>query len=192
MTTPLALDLALLPTALVGAGPALMKRLAVLDGEAVPGLAIYAADPEPAMIDAAGSRLIARWPTNEEIAALRVLFVAGLPTDQSAELAALARAHRVLVNVEDVLPLCDFHVPALLRRGDLALAIATGGASPTLSRRLKAHLSDLFPAEWADRIARIATLRQALRANGAGMREVMDATDRLIDSEGWLPPVPPR
>jgi precorrin-2 dehydrogenase/sirohydrochlorin ferrochelatase len=186
MTTPLALDLALLPTALVGAGPALMKRLALLDAETAPGLRIYAADPEPALAKAAGARLIPRWPTDDEIAALRVLFVAGLPSDQSIALAALGRTHRVLVNVEDVLPLCDFHVPAILRRGDLALSISTGGASPTLARRLRSYLGELFPPEWAERITRIATLRRTMRAGGAGMAEVARATDALIDDEGWL------
>jgi precorrin-2 dehydrogenase/sirohydrochlorin ferrochelatase len=189
MTTPLALDLAALPAALTGAGPALIKRLALLDGENAPGLLIYAADPEPALVALAGARLIPRWPREEDIAALRLLFVAGLGPEQSAALASLARAHRVLVNVEDTLPLCDFHVPAILRRGELALSISTGGASPTLARRLRSHLENLFPAEWAERIRRIAALRRSMRDKGAGMGEVMAATDALIDSEGWLPPI---
>jgi precorrin-2 dehydrogenase/sirohydrochlorin ferrochelatase len=187
MTTPLALDLAALPTALVGAGPALIKRLTLLDSESAPNLHIYAANPDAPLIAAAGNRLIPRWPEDDEIAALRLLFVAGLPPEQSSALAAMARAHRVLVNVEDVLPLCDFHVPAILRRGDLALSISTGGASPTLSRRLRSYLDDLFPPAWAERIARIAAMRQSMREQGAGMGEVMAATDALIDDEGWLP-----
>jgi precorrin-2 dehydrogenase/sirohydrochlorin ferrochelatase len=190
MTVPLALDLALLPTALTGAGPALIKRLTLLDSEGVPGLAIYAPDPEHALADAAGERLIPRLPTEDEIAACRVFFVAGLPFAQSAELASIARNHRVLINVEDTLPLCDFHVSAILRRGDLAISISTGGASPTLARRLRSHMTTLFPPEWAERINRIATLRQDMRGEGAGMSEVAQATDALIDSEGWLPPTP--
>jgi precorrin-2 dehydrogenase/sirohydrochlorin ferrochelatase len=172
MTVPLALDLALLPVALAGAGPALVKRLTLLDGER------------------AGGRLIPRLPTIEEIAACRVLFVAGLSFAQSATLAATARDHRVLVNVEDTLLLCDFHVPAILRRGELAISISTGGSSPTLSRRLRSYLGDRLPPEWADRITRIATLREDMRAKGAGMAEVTKATDALIDEEGWLPPRP--
>ena len=186
MTVPLALDLTLLPTALTGDGPALIKRLALLDGENVP-LTVYAPTPQPAVTEAAGKRLIPRLPTEDEIAACRVLFVAGLPPDRSNELAATARRHRVLVNVEDTLPLCDFHVPAILRRGELAISISTDGSSPTLARRLRAYMSDLFPAEWSDRITRIAALRQDMRAAGAGMAEVAKATDTLIDDEGWLP-----
>jgi precorrin-2 dehydrogenase/sirohydrochlorin ferrochelatase len=184
MTVPLALDLALLPVALAGGGAPLVKRLTLLDGEGVPNLKIFS----PEAILAAGKRIIARLPTEAEIAACRVLFVAGLPLDQSSELAAMARRHRVLVNVEDTLPLCDFHVPAILRRGDLAISISTGGGSPTLSRRLRAYLGELLPPEWDARIKRITALRTDMRAKGAGMAEVAQATDRLLDEEGWLPP----
>jgi precorrin-2 dehydrogenase/sirohydrochlorin ferrochelatase len=162
----------------------LIKRLTLLDGEGVPNLKIYSLEAT----QAAGARLIPRLPSEAEIAACRVLFVAGLPPDQSAELAATARRHRVLVNVEDTLALCDFHVPAILRRGDLAISISTGGGSPTLSRRLRAYLGELLPAEWDERIKRIAALRTEMRTKGAGMAEVAQATDRLLDEEGWLPP----
>ncbi len=187
MTVPLALDLGLLPTALAGDGPALLKRLTLLDGEQVPNLKIYAPTPDAAVTIAAGKRLVSRLPTEAEIAACRVLFIAGLPLELSAALAGTARAHRVLVNVEDTLPLCDFHVPAILRRGDLALSISTGGASPTLSRRLRAYLADLFPEAWADRMTRVAAMRSDLRAKGTPMNDVAAATDRMIDDEGWLP-----
>jgi precorrin-2 dehydrogenase/sirohydrochlorin ferrochelatase len=189
MTVPLALDLAILPVALTGSGPALIKRLTLLDSESVSGLTVYAPDPEPGvMTEAAGQRLVPRLPTEAEIAACRILFVAGLPFAQSAELAALARNHRVLVNVEDTLSLCDFHVPAILRRGDLAISISTGGGSPTLSRRLRSYLGDLFPPEWADRIKRIAIQREKMRRDGASMGEIAAETNALIDKESWLPP----
>jgi urease accessory protein len=58
MTTPLALDLATLPVALAGAGPALVKRLTLLDAEQVPNLHIYAPDPTEEVEAAAGVRLI--------------------------------------------------------------------------------------------------------------------------------------
>jgi precorrin-2 dehydrogenase/sirohydrochlorin ferrochelatase len=72
--------------------------------------------------------------------------------------------------------------------GDLALSISTGGASPTLARRLRTYVGELFPAEWAERIDRIAALRRSLRAEGVGMAEVARATDALIDDEGWSGP----
>jgi precorrin-2 dehydrogenase/sirohydrochlorin ferrochelatase len=188
MTLPLALDLSLLPAALAGSGPALLKRLRLLDLERIPGLAVFASEPDAAVAQAAGGRLIPHLPTEAEIAALRVLFVAGLSMPDSARLAAVARDHRVLVNVEDAPPLCDFHVPAIIRRGELAVSVSTGGRSPTLARRLRAHLERLLPETWAARAERAARLRETLRARGAGPDEVMKAVDALIDAEGWLPP----
>jgi precorrin-2 dehydrogenase/sirohydrochlorin ferrochelatase len=185
MTVPLALDLGVLPTALAGNGPPLQKRLTLLDGERTPNLRIFS--PDPAVSEAAGDRLVPRLPDEAEIAVCRVLFVAGLPPGPSSELAAIARRHRVLVNVEDTLPLCDFHVPAILRRGELAISISTGGSSPTLSRRLRAYLAELFPEAWAERVARIAKLRRELRETGASNAEIARVTDAAIDEEGWLP-----
>ena len=77
MTVPLALDLGVLPTALAGGGPALLKRLALLDAEQAPNLEIYS--PDPNVAEPAGGRLVPRLPDEAEIAACRVLFVAGLP-----------------------------------------------------------------------------------------------------------------
>ena len=188
MTTPLSLDLTLLAAGVVGAGPPLLKRLGFLEGERVPGLAVYAPEPDPATVRLAGTRLVARLPEEAEVAALRVLFVAGLPVVEAARLAALARDHRVLVNVEDSPPLCDFHLPAVVRRGYLAVSISTGGRSPTLARRLRTHLESLFPSAWAERTERIAGLRDSLRARGATAAEVIEATDALIDQERWLSP----
>jgi precorrin-2 dehydrogenase/sirohydrochlorin ferrochelatase len=186
MTVPLALDLAVLPVALTGSGPALIKRLTLLDGEAVPNLHVYAPDPDAEATAAAGPRLIPRLPTEAEIAAVRILFVAGLPDAQSEHLATLARVHRVLVNVEDTQAFCDFHVPAILRRGDLAISISTGGGSPTVSRRLRAHMAELFPPVWAERIRRIAAMRGAMRRDGASLGEIAARTNAVIDEEGWL------
>ena len=188
MTTPLSLDLSLLATAVAGSGAPLAKRLQFLEGERVPGLLVYAPAPNEETARLAGSRLVARLPDEGDIAALRVLFIAGLPPEDSARLAGWARDHRVLVNAEDFTPLCDFHLPAVIRRGDLAVSVSTGGRSPTLARRLREYLATLLPDSWGERTERIAGLRDALKARGAGASEVIEATNALIEREGWLPP----
>jgi len=188
MTTPLGLDLSLLPTAIVGEGPPLVKRLRFLEPERIPGLLVFAPDPNGEIAAMAGDRLLARLPEKAEIESLRVLFIAGLPMEESQRLAELARAHRVLVNVEDSLPLCDFHLAAILRRGDLAVSISTGGRSPTLARRLRTYLESLLPEDWSERMERAAQLRERMKRGGAPSADIMRAIEALIDSEGWLPP----
>jgi siroheme synthase-like protein len=61
-----------------------------------------------------------------------------------------ARARAVLVNVMDDVPNCDFAAPAVVRRGDLAIAISTGGRSPALARRLREELDARFGVEWVE------------------------------------------
>ena len=114
---------------------------------------------------------------------MRALWIAGLPDDEAAALAALARSERVLVNVEDRPALCDFHSVAEVRRGDLLLTVSTGGASPGLAARIRARLAAEFGPEWADRLALLRGHRAAWRKEG---RDVTALTDALLHANGWL------
>lgn len=60
-----------------------------------------------------------------------------------------AEERAMLVNVVDVPPLCNFILPAIVRSGPLAIAISTAGASPTLARRMKAEIADLYGEDHA-------------------------------------------
>jgi precorrin-2 dehydrogenase/sirohydrochlorin ferrochelatase len=79
---------------------------------------------------------------------------------ERAAIAREARARRVLVNVMDDVDACDWAAPALVRRGELVLAISTGGASPALARRLREHLGETFGEEWAEVLAVLRSVRE--------------------------------
>ncbi len=68
--------------------------------------------------------------------------------DERVAIGRAARARGVLVNVMDDIPNCDFAAPAVVRRGELALAISTGGRSPALARKLREELEARFGPEW--------------------------------------------
>ena len=70
-----------------------------------------------------------------------------------------ARDRGVLVNVMDDVEHCDFAAPALVRRGDLLIAISTGGRSPALARRLREELERRFGDEWAAVLDLLAEVR---------------------------------
>lgn len=114
-----------------------------------------------------------------------VLFVAGLDREVCEALAAKARARGVLVNVEDVPELCDFHVPAVLRRGDLAFTVSTNGKAPGLSRLLREWLGRVFGEEWTGRMRDVASAREGWRRNGLAPDEVSRRTRAMAES--WLP-----
>jgi siroheme synthase-like protein len=78
-----------------------------------------------------------------------------------AVIAADARSVGVLVNVMDDVPNCDFAAPAIVRRGDLVVAIGTGGRAPALASRLRAELSERFGPEWAELVDLVGRVRTA-------------------------------
>ena len=183
---PLMLDPAKLRIALVGTGPLALRRLELLRaGGAVP--TVFAPGGDGALAALAGDGYQPRMPDAADLAGVHVLFAAGLPDEAGETLAAEARALGILVNVEDVIPLCDFHVPSIVRRGDLLMTVSTGGRSPGLSRLLRLALERLFPTVWATRLDRAADLRERMRAEGADGAAINRAVERLAAEEGWLP-----
>ena len=81
------------------------------------------------------------------------------PAERSA-IALVARARGVLVNVMDDIPNCDWAAPAIVRRGELVLAISTGGASPALAKKLRMLLTAEFGEEWSEVLAVLRDVRR--------------------------------
>ena len=84
----------------------------------------------------------------------------------NARVAADARAAGALVNVVDRPEECDFIVPSQVRRGALLIAATTGGAAPSLSRRIRERLERQFGPEYARWLKALAKVREDLKARG--------------------------
>ncbi|MBI2992586.1 MAG: uroporphyrinogen-III C-methyltransferase [Gammaproteobacteria bacterium] len=72
----------------------------------------------------------------------------------------LAQEHGIPVNVVDDPELCTFIMPSIVDRSPVVIAIASGGASPVLSRLLRARLETLIPSGFG----RLAELMREFRA----------------------------
>lgn len=180
---PLHLDPAHARIALIGRDALALRRLAWLrDAGASPD--VWSDEPSAAFAAQAGDNLERRLPHAADLATYHAIWIADLPEEIAAELAAAARAAHVLVNVEDVVTLCDFHTPAVVRRGKLTLSVGTGGASPAVARAARERLEAAFPETWTHALDEIARARIALRAKGAQFDAlVSDARDRLAAHE---------
>ena len=183
---PIILDVSSLKVAVIGNGLQAVKRLDMLRDADVSKIDIFAPVPGEEMREAAGDEMKLHLPTAEDISKYAIIFIANLEDDEAQRLAEQAREQGVLVNVEDVKPLCDFHVPAIVRRGDMLLTASTGGKSPGLARRLKTALEEKFPADWEGRLDELSSLRDTWRAEGADFRQLIDRTNEVIDAKGWL------
>ena len=132
------------------------------------------------------ARLLSADASDTVLEPLQLLFVVGLSEGEAGQLATRARALGLLVNVEDVLPLCDFHIPAIVRRGELLLTASTGGAVPGLARRLREWLAGVFGPEWKDHLSELSAARAKWRSAGFSPIDVSQKVRALIADKGWL------
>lgn len=81
-----------------------------------------------------------------------------------------AESRGILAQVVDDPPRCAFIMPSIVRRGDLTLAISTGGASPALAVRLRERLQEMIGVEYERFVALAGEIRPLIM-------------DRIADSE---------
>jgi len=86
------------------------------------------------------------------------------------------QALEVLCNVVDDPEHCDFFVPAVVKRGDLQIAIGTEGNCPAYAGHIRQKLETLFTEEHARFLAELERMR----------REIIDAVPASIDRKSLL------
>lgn len=85
--------------------------------------------------------------------------------DRSVNQAVFAEAEHlnILCNTVDDPELCNFHVPSVVRRGRLQVAISTGGTSPALAKNLRKDLEKQF-GDWYEQLLEyLEDLREHLK-----------------------------
>jgi precorrin-2 dehydrogenase / sirohydrochlorin ferrochelatase len=106
------------------------------------------------------------WQAHEYVPAdLAGVFLVIAATSSRAlhdEIYAEAKSRGVLCNTVDEPERCDFYFPAVVRRGDLQIAISTGGLSPALAQRLRKELEEQFGPEWEAWVAQLGRTREEL------------------------------
>src|SRR6266478_10108043 len=86
--------------------------------------------------------------------------------DLNAAIFHEARQRNVLCNVVDDPEYCDFYYPAVVRRGDLQIAISTNGHSPALAQRIRRELEIRFGPEYGEWLEELGKIRRQLFASG--------------------------
>ena len=94
-----------------------------------------------------------------------------------------AEARNMVCNVVDAPPLCNFIVPSIVRRGELALAISTGGASPVVAKHIRRQLEDAYGPEWEALVTLLRGVRDELKDRYLDMPSRRDAVERLLETD---------
>ncbi len=135
------------------------------------GAEVEVVSPElcPELVQLVSRRTIKAVTRGYQPGDLRDVFIAIAATDDrntNVEIAREGRGKGVLVNVVDVPELCDFIVPAYLRRGDLTIAISTTGKSPALARKIRSRLEREFDEEYSALAQLIGDVRAKIKRQG--------------------------
>ena len=130
-------------------------------------------------------RIVHREVDYEESSLSGASLVIGATDDEAinGRVAKDARARGIPVNIVDDPARCDFILPSVVERGDLLIAVSTGGKSPALSRKLREELEETYGPEYAVLLDILGELRGKVIAAGrssAGNRECFAA---LVRSE---------
>jgi siroheme synthase-like protein len=188
---PIFLDLAGRRCLVVGGGAVAERKV---EGLLAAGAQVTIVAPDlleslRALVEQHSIAHVARKYEHGDLAGYALGFVA---TDDGATAAAVfseARATGIWVNSADVPSCCDFILPAVIRRGELAVAISSGGASPAAVRAVREELETCLTGELAQLVQTAyevrSTLRQrSIKASAESWSRALKGEFRLLLRQG--------
>ena len=181
---PVYLDLWKKSCLVLGGGPAAVEKARHLV-DAGADVTVVAADFTDELVQMGGRhevRLLAKDFTEDDLDGVQLVIDASGNDPQGVRVAAVARRRRVLVNVLDRVPLCDFIAPAVVRRGPLQIAISTAGRSPFMASYIRRLLERTLGPEYGDLVDLVGALRDRLRVEGVALEEQTLIYERVSGS----------
>ena len=98
----------------------------------------------------------------DDLAGVSLVIAATDDTALQQHVAADAKQAGVLCNIVDQPALCSFIVPAVIKQGDLAIAVSTSGASPALAKKICRDLAEQFGPEYALALQLLGRVRECI------------------------------
>jgi len=131
---------------------------------------------------------IARRYQRGDLAGAFLVIAADSDRTVRAAVFAEAEAGRVLCNAVDDVEHCHFAVPSIVRRGELLLAISTGGRVPALAKRLRRRLTEQYGWQWEALIDVLGEIRAEMLPHrtvdfatwAARWQNLLDQEDELL------------
>jgi uroporphyrin-III C-methyltransferase/precorrin-2 dehydrogenase/sirohydrochlorin ferrochelatase len=181
---PVFLDLQSGPVLLVGAGELARAKLRLL---AAAGASIrwFATDADHGVsgldaADAARIELAEGDPLVADLGGVIAVLCAGAG-DIGVAMSARAKAVGLPVNVMDDLSHSTFIFPAIVDRGDVVVAVGTGGSSPVVARRVRERIEAVLPARIGDLAAFIGGFRRSIHEKIPEMPLRRRFWERVVD-----------
>jgi precorrin-2 dehydrogenase/sirohydrochlorin ferrochelatase len=166
---PVIIDPKYVKAIVIGDGPATAKRLSLLEQANVQNVKHFKTPP-----------------AESEFAWANIAYIADFDAATSEALYSICKKYNILTNIEDKKDFCDFHVPAIVRRGDLLITSSTNSKSPRLAGNIKRLLEKMFDESWAEKLKNINIFREQKRSEGISFDELAAETDKHIEEKGYF------
>jgi precorrin-2 dehydrogenase/sirohydrochlorin ferrochelatase len=185
MFYPIYLDLKAKRVVIIGGGGVAERKIeSLLDA----GASIFVLSPQvtpriASLADEKRIELRKRAYAHGDCAGATLVFSATDDPETSRAVYEEASALRIFINTADQPALCSFIMPAVVRRGDIGVAISTGGASPALAARLRRKISNVIGSEYARLAELLSRTRSEIRGRIRDERERKELHYRILDSD---------
>ena len=117
---------------------------------------------------------------------LEGIFLVIAATDEKElnhQISLSAKKRGLLVNAVDQPGDCNFIVPSVIKRGNLAIAISTSGKSPAFSKKIRKKLEKQFGFEYDSFLMLMGRIREEILSLGLTQTENSALFQRLVDSD---------
>ena len=160
------------------------KILGLIDtGASIHVLALEASDEVKEWARAGKITLELRPFVETDLAGVFLTVVATASRTLNESIYREAQRRGVLCNVVDVPEYCDFYYPAVVRRGDLQIAISTSGQSPSLAQKLRQQIERQFGPGYASWVAELGATRKLVLASDLSPQRKSDLLHSLASRQ---------
>jgi len=171
---PVFLDLVDRRVVVIGGGAVAARKIATLVDY---GARVRVVSPQlderlEALVAAGDIEVVRRGYVRGDLAGAMLAVCATDSSEINRAVHAEAAESGCVINVVDVPELCDFIVPSVIRRGQLQIAISTGGAAPSVAKGLRRHVDSHLGDEWADYIELLGQVRVLIMERVSGGEQV--------------------
>ena len=183
MTYPVFLQLEGKIALVVGGGKVAQRKVETLlsCGASIHIISKMLTDKLKELVDSNEVQLLGEEMRDEFLDDVFIVIAATDDKELNSRVSEIARNRGLLINAVDQPADCNFIVPAIVKKGDLSIAISTSGKSPALAKKIRKELDGQFGNEYEIFLNLMGGLRKEILAMGLSQEENSRIFHKIVD-----------
>ena len=164
---PILINLQRFPCLIIGGGEVALRKVQtlLLFNAKMTVLSPKICKPLKELIKTNKLKIIIKPYSKEYIKDYKIIFSATNNRKINEQVHSDCSEENKLLNVVDVPDLCDFILPAVVKRGDLTISVSSQGRAPFYAKEIKNKIDHIFPSYYEDIIDLAGNFRSTLLSN---------------------------